>query len=89
MHLLILGTLALDSIETSFGKKEKIGGGSAIYSAVAASLLATNIHIVSIAGEDFPQSYIDILHRRGINTEGVQIKKGKNHSSGQQDTIVT
>lgn len=74
--IVIAGTIGLDDIETPFGKAKGALGGSAIYSAHAASFFAKP-GIVSIAGEDFPKRYADELKKRGIGFEGVEIK-GKN-----------
>ncbi|MBL7084741.1 MAG: sugar kinase [Candidatus Omnitrophica bacterium] len=76
MSILVVGTVALDTIETPFGKAKNILGGSATYSAVAASFFG-KVKLVSVAGKDFPRKYISFLQSRNIDTEGLQIKKGK------------
>ncbi|MBE2246885.1 MAG: sugar kinase [Candidatus Competibacteraceae bacterium] len=78
MSLLVVGTVALDSIETPFGKAERIIGGSATHFALAASFFCPDIRLVSVVGEDFPQNGLQQFARRNINTEGLQIKKGEN-----------
>ena len=77
MSLLVIGTVAFDAIETPFGKTDKIVGGAATYISVSASYFGNNINLVSVVGEDFPQATIDMLSEKGINTEGLQIKKGE------------
>ncbi len=77
MSLLVIGTVAFDAIETPFGKTDKIVGGAATYISVSASYFRNNINLVSVVGEDFPQATIDMLSDKGINTEGLQIKKGE------------
>lgn len=77
MSLLVIGTVAFDAIETPFGKTDKIVGGAATYISVSASYFGNNINLVSVVGEDFPQATIDMLSDKGINTEGLQIKKGE------------
>src|SRR3990167_3090200 len=66
----IMGTIALDSLETPFGKVQNILGGSASYASLAASFFSKP-GILSIVGKDFPCEHIKFLNGRGINTEGI------------------
>jgi len=77
MSLLVVGTVAFDAIETPFGKTDRIVGGAATYIAWAASYFTKDIHLVSVIGDDFPKKEIEDLQKRGVNTEGLQIKKGQ------------
>ena len=77
MSLLVVGTVAFDAIETPFGKTDKIIGGAATYASLAASYFTQDINLVSVVGDDFPQTTIDQLNEHGIRTEGLQIKKGE------------
>lgn len=77
MSLLVVGTVAFDAIETPFGKTDKIVGGAASYIALAASYFVKDIHLVSVIGDDFPQSFLNTLTASGVNLEGLQIKKGE------------
>ena len=77
MSLLVIGTVAFDAIETPFGKTDKIIGGAATYISVSASYFKKKINLVSVVGEDFPAQTITDLQRKGISTEGLQIKKGE------------
>lgn len=77
MSLLTVGTVAFDAIETPFGKTNKVLGGSATYVALAASNCKNDINIVSVVGEDFPEKYIEMMKSRGVNTKGLQVKKGE------------
>ncbi len=77
MSLLVIGTVAFDAIETPFGKTDKIIGGAATYIATSASYFKDKINLVSVVGEDFPMDTIHMLNNRGINTDGLQIKKGE------------
>jgi sugar/nucleoside kinase (ribokinase family) len=77
MSLLVIGTVAFDAIETPFGKTDKIIGGAATYIATSASYFKDKINLVSVVGEDFPHDTIKMLNNRGINTDGLQIKKGE------------
>ena len=98
MSLITLGTMAFDTIETPFGKAEKVIGGSATYVAYAACNFLKPVQQVSIVGYDFPQEEITELQRRGVQTNGVEIvsdKKsffwsGKYHlDMNTRDTLVT
>ncbi len=77
MSLLVVGTVAFDAIETPFGKTDKIVGGAASYIALAASYFHRNISLVSVVGDDFPQDFLNILKKEGVNLDGLQIKKGE------------
>ena len=66
----IIGTVALDNIETPFGKVENALGGSATYASIAASFFSKP-GILSIIGKDFPNEHIKFLNKRGIDTKGV------------------
>ncbi len=98
MSLISVGTMAFDAIETPFGKTDRIIGGSATYVAYAASNFVTPIQQVSIVGYDFPQEEMDDLKKRGVQLEGVEVKKdkksffwsGKYHlDMNSRDTLVT
>jgi len=77
MSLLVIGTVAFDAIETPFGKTDKIVGGAATFISMAASYFTKNINLVSVVGEDFPAEAIGMMQKRGVNTEGLQIKQGE------------
>jgi sugar/nucleoside kinase (ribokinase family) len=77
MSLLTVGTVAFDTIETSFGIAERVVGGSCTYVSMAASYFTKNINLTAVVGDDFPQSELDYLHSRGINLEGLEIRKGE------------
>ena len=68
----IIGTVALDSIETPFGKVEDALGGSACYASIAASFFSKP-GILSIIGKDFPEKYIKFLNKRSIDTKGITV----------------
>ena len=70
-EVLIVGSLALDTIETPFGRVEEAVGGAGLYAATAASLLAP-VHLVGVIGDDFPQQALDDLAQRGVILDGVQ-----------------
>jgi sugar/nucleoside kinase (ribokinase family) len=75
MSILVVGTVAFDSIETPFGSAERILGGSASYFALAASCF-TAVRIVGVIGEDFPDEHLELFRRRNIDTDGIKREKG-------------
>jgi sugar/nucleoside kinase (ribokinase family) len=75
MSVLVVGTVAFDSIETPFGSAERILGGSASYFALGASFFAP-VRIVGVIGQDFPQDYLDIFTQRNIDIGGIQRADG-------------
>lgn len=75
MRLLIVGSLALDSIETVYEKADHVLGGSAIYAAGAASLL-TEAGVVGVVGEDFPSPELSFLRDRRVDLSGVNTIQG-------------
>jgi sugar/nucleoside kinase (ribokinase family) len=77
MSLLVVGTIAFDAIETPFGKTDKIVGGAASYISLAASYFTKDIQLVSVIGDDFPDSFLNTLKLQGIKLDGLQIKKGE------------
>jgi sugar/nucleoside kinase (ribokinase family) len=77
MSLLVVGSVAFDAIETPFGKTDKIVGGAASYIALASSYFTKQMHLVSVVGDDFPQSFLNLLSKEGVNLEGLQIKQGE------------
>lgn len=76
MTVLIVGTIALDSIETPFGKKQDILGGSAVHASVASSFYADTA-IMGVVGSDFPGEHLDFLKSRNIDVAGIQVLSGE------------
>jgi len=76
-RILIIGSVALDTIETPFGKRDSILGGSATYSSVSASFFNNGTGIVAVVGKDFPKKHIATLRKKHINLEGLKIVDGK------------
>lgn len=77
MNLVAVGTVAFDDIQTPYGHAEKVIGGACTYIALAASYFLTPVRIVSVVGDDFPEETLDYLKKRGVDLEGLQIKKGE------------
>jgi len=76
MGLLVVGSVAYDSVKTPFGTVEEALGGSATYFSTAASYF-TDVNLVAVVGEDFDQHHINFLKTRGINLEGLERRPGK------------
>lgn len=75
MSLLVVGSVALDSVETPTERRERILGGSAVFFSYAASFFAP-VHLVGVVGEDWPHEHTQLLESRGIDTSGLHIEKG-------------
>ncbi|MGK7344621.1 MAG: PfkB family carbohydrate kinase [Candidatus Nitrospinota bacterium M3_3B_026] len=83
MSLVVVGTMAYDSVKTPFGERDVSLGGSGAYFALAASFF-TNVKLVAVVGEDFEEKDIVMLSERGVNTEGVTRAAGKSfHWKGE------
>jgi len=76
MSIIVLGTVALDSVRTPFGLRKHMLGGSAVHFSMAARLF-TNVNLVAIVGRDFPPKHIDFLHKKGIILTSLIQDKGK------------
>ena len=74
--LLIVGTVAFDSIKTPFGKVDKILGGSGMFIGISSSVFNINNAIVSVVGSDFPEEYLTLLKTKKIDISGIEIVKG-------------
>jgi cytidine kinase len=70
MPLLVVGSVALDSVETPTQRRDDILGGSAVYFSYAASYF-TSVRLVGVVGEDFPPQHPALLEKRGIDTSGL------------------
>jgi sugar/nucleoside kinase (ribokinase family) len=98
MNLVAVGTVAFDSIETPFARKEKVIGGAATYITLSASHFVKSSGLISVVGDDFPQEFLNGMTERGIDQEGLQIKKGEksffwsgkyHYDLNSRDTLVT
>jgi len=98
MSLLTIGTVAFDTIETPFGRAERVVGGACTYISWAASYFTNDINLVSIVGDDFPDDEIKALEARGVDMSGLEIVEGKksffwegkyHENMNNRDTIAT
>ncbi|MED5465079.1 MAG: PfkB family carbohydrate kinase [Myxococcota bacterium] len=76
MSILSVGTVAFDCVETPYGKKEDVLGGSVSFLGVAASYFTT-VGMVAVIGEDFPEEHLEFFRSRDIDTTGVNRQPGK------------
>lgn len=76
MSLLVVGSVAFDSIRTPFGEVEHILGGSATHFAVTASYFVP-VKVVAVVGEDFGEEHLQVLKERGIDTAGLERAPGE------------
>ncbi|MFH0913149.1 MAG: PfkB family carbohydrate kinase [Candidatus Omnitrophota bacterium] len=76
MSILVLGTVALDTVKTPFGSRKHMLGGSAAHFAMSCRLF-TKVNLVAVIGEDFPDKYLDFLQKKGIILASVIKEKGR------------
>ncbi len=76
MSVLVVGSIALDSIKTATAARADLLGGSASYAAVSASYYGP-VRLVGIVGSDFPKHHLDYFESRGIDLTGLEIAEGK------------
>ncbi len=96
MGLLVVGSVALDSVETPFDKVKDALGGSAVFFSCAASLL-TPVQLVGVVGDDYPMDELRKLEKRGVDLRGVEVVKGEsfrwagryNFDLSSRDTLET
>lgn len=74
--LLVVGSVALDSVTTPFGRVTEVLGGSATYFSYAASFF-TDVKLVAVVGEDFPKAHLVTLKDRGVDLTGLQVARGQ------------
>ena len=98
MSLLTVGTVAFDTIETPFGRAEMVIGGACTYISWSASYFTNQIHLVSIVGDDFPDSELQRMQARGVNLDGLKVVQGGksffwagryHNNMNSRDTLVT
>ena len=74
--LLVVGSVALDTITTPFGEVTEALGGSATYFSYAASFFTT-VRVVAVVGEDFPRAHLELLRARGVDLSGLRVTRGQ------------
>ena len=76
MSIVVVGSVAFDSLETPYGKREQALGGSANYFSLSASFFSP-VKLCAVVGEDFPAAHVQLLQKKGIDTAGLSTAKGK------------
>ena len=76
MSVLVVGSVAFDSVETPLGRVNEVLGGSASYFSLAARFI-TLVQMVAVVGEDFPEENLDMFRKFNINIQGLQRVEGK------------
>ncbi len=98
MSIVNVGTVAFDAIETPFGKTDKIVGGASTYISLASSFFHSPVKLVSVIGDDFDTEMLEKMKKKGIDLEGLQIKKGEksffwsgkyHYDLNTRDTLIT
>ena len=74
--LLVVGSVAFDTVKTPFGEVDDALGGSATYFSTAASFF-TKVDLIAVVGKDFPEHHIEFLKSRGIDVSGLERRNGK------------
>jgi sugar/nucleoside kinase (ribokinase family) len=83
LSILVVGSVAFDTLKTPFGERQKILGGAATYFSLSASYF-TEVRVVGVVGEDFTAENEDVMKNRGVDTRGIQHAKGKTfHWTGE------
>ncbi|NIP29088.1 MAG: sugar kinase [Candidatus Dadabacteria bacterium] len=96
MSVLVVGSVALDTIETPFGKADYVLGGSASYFSLSA-INFTDVNVVAVIGEDFPSKHLELFDSKGINIDGLKKEQGNTfrwegkygYDLGDPDTLGT
>ena len=98
MSVLVVGTVAFDTVETPFGRAERILGGSATYASLAARVVGAPTWLSAVVGGDFPDAHVEALRARGVDTDGLdRDEAGKTffwagrygHDLGTRETLTT
>ena len=74
--VLIVGSVAFDSVETPLGREENVLGGAAVYASVSASFFAP-VQIVGVVGTDFPKHHVEFLRARGSIPRACRSQRGR------------
>jgi len=75
MSLVVTGSIGIDTVETPFGKRDEVIGGSAIYFSYAASFF-TPVRLVGVVGEDCPKQFFDVFEGREVDISGLEVRRG-------------
>ena len=84
-ELLVVGSVALDTVETPFGRVQEALGGSATFFSYSASFF-TPVRLVATVGQDFPELHVKLLRDRGVDVRGLQVASGRTFRSASADS---
>ena len=76
MSIVVVGSVAFDSLKTPYGVREKVLGGAATYFSLSASFF-TDVRVVGVVGDDFTAEHEAVMNKRGVDTRGIQHADGK------------
>jgi cytidine kinase len=76
MPVLVVGSIAIDSVKTQLAERREVLGGAASYASIGASFFSP-VNLVGIVGTDFPQEYLELFKSRGINLDGMEVADGR------------
>ncbi|MEQ9103687.1 MAG: PfkB family carbohydrate kinase [Rhodothermales bacterium] len=74
MSVLAVGTVAFDRIQTPFGQRDRVLGGSAMYITMAARFMCPSPRLVAVVGNDFPDEYMQVMRSNGVDLEGLEVQ---------------
>ena len=75
MSIVVVGSVAFDSLKTPYGVREKVLGGAATYFSLSASYF-TDVRVVGVVGDDFLPEHEAVMNKRGVDTRGIQRAEG-------------
>ena len=85
MPVLVVGSIAIDSVKTQLEERREVLGGAASYASIGASFFSP-VNLVGIVGTDFPSEHIELFTSRGINLDGMEMAEGRTFRwSGEYD----
>ncbi len=76
MSIIVLGTVALDTVQTPFGRRQELLGGSAAHFSMSARLFS-RVDLIAVVGEDFPRQHLAFLKSKGLNLDSLIVSRGK------------
>lgn len=76
MSILVVGSVALDTVKTPLGKCRSVLGGSATYASISASFFG-RVNLVAVVGKDFPEKHLELFRKKKIDLKGLEFKTGK------------
>jgi hypothetical protein len=88
MSLLVTGSIGIDTVETPYGKRDDVIGGSAVYFSYASSFF-TPVRLVGVVGEDCPKPLLNVFDGRDVDTSGLENRKGARPFAGTARTSKT